>query len=245
MSAKIDTAMVLAAGFGKRLRPITEAIPKPLVPVGGRTMLDRALDAAEDAGITKAVVNVHWLGQQIVDHCAHRASPETVISDERDRILETAGGVIKALPLLGGAPFLLLNADTFWVERGKSNLKAMIDAFDPSRMDVLLMLCPLDRTTGHSGGGDFAMNADGRLARLEDKSDPAGLLYAGATIYNPAVFNGAKAEPHSLNVYYDKAIAQGRLFGHVMENAHWFTVGTPEALPAAEAELVSLSHRFH
>lgn len=240
MTVRIKTAMILAAGFGKRLRPITETIPKPLVPVGGRTMLDRSLDLAEAAGVAKAVVNVHYLADLVVGHCRARAHPPVTISDETDQILETGGGVVKALPLLGDEPFLLLNADTFWIEWGKPNLAAMMDIFDPARMDVLLMLCRLKDTTGHAGGGDFEMDSEGRLTRLADKADPAGLLYAGATIYNPAIFSGAAAEPHSLNVYYDRAIAEGRLFGHVMTDGHWFTVGTPEALPAAERKLEQL-----
>jgi MurNAc alpha-1-phosphate uridylyltransferase len=239
--ASVKKAMILAAGFGTRLRPITNTIPKPLVPVGGRTMLDRSLDLAEAAGVTGAVVNVHYLADRIVAHCKARPSPEIAISDETARILETGGGVVKALPLLGDDPFLLLNADTFWVEWGRPNLAAMIAAFDPARMDILLMLCRLNDTTGHAGGGDFTMDADGRLSRLADKADPAGLLYAGATIYNPAIFEGAAVEPHSLNLYYDRAIDAGRLFGHVMADGHWFTVGTPDALPAAEAKLSELS----
>lgn len=241
MVASVKKAMILAAGFGTRLRPITKTVPKPLVPVAGRTMLDRSLDLAEAAGIAEAVVNVHYLADQIVTHCAERASPEIHISDETEEILETGGGVVKALPLLGADPFLLLNADTFWVEWGHPNLAAMIDTFDPGSMDILLMLCRLSDTTGHAGGGDFAMDEAGRLTRLTDKSDPSGLLYAGAAIYNPAIFAGAAAEPHSLNIYYDRAIAKGRLFGHVMEDGHWFTVGTPDALPAAEAKLAELA----
>jgi MurNAc alpha-1-phosphate uridylyltransferase len=240
MSMRIKTAMILAAGFGKRLRPITETIPKPLVPVGGRTMLDRSLDLAEAAGVENAVVNVHYLADQIIGHCRARAHPPVTISDETDRILETGGGVVKALPLLGNDPFLLLNADTFWIEWGAPNLAAMMAGFDPARMDVLLMLCRLKDTTGHAGGGDFEMDEDGRLTRFADKTDPAGLLYAGATIYNAAIFDGATAEPHSLNLYYDRAIAKGRLFGHMMADGHWFTVGTPEALPAAERKLEQL-----
>jgi N-acetyl-alpha-D-muramate 1-phosphate uridylyltransferase len=240
MPVDLKKAMILAAGLGKRLRPITDKVPKPLVSVGGRTMLDRSLDIAEQAGITEAVVNVHYLADQIIGHCATRSRPAITISDESDRILETGGGVVKALPLIGSDPFLLLNADTFWVERGRPNIRAMAEMFDPDRMDVLLMLCRLGDTTGHNGGGDFIMDADGRLARLQDKSDPDGLLYAGATIYNPEIFKGAAAEPHSLNVYYDRAIASGRLFGHVMQDGHWFTVGMPEALPEAEAVLASL-----
>lgn len=241
MAVSVKKAMILAAGFGTRLRPITNTVPKPLVPVGGRAMLDRSLDLAEAAGVAEAVVNVHYLADQIVAHSADRASPEIVISDETDRILETGGGVVKALPLLGADPFLLLNADTFWVEWGRPNLAAMMGAFDPKRMDILLMLCRLNDTTGHAGGGDFLIDGSGRLTRLADKADPSGLLYAGATIYNPAIFEGAAAEPHSLNLYYDRAIAEGRLFGHVMEDGHWFTVGTPDALPAAEAKLAELA----
>ena len=240
MVQSVKKAMILAAGFGKRLRPITETIPKPLVPVGGRTMLDRSLDLAVAAGVEQAVVNVHYLADRIVAHCAGRDRPQIAISDETAGILETGGGVVKALPLLGSDPFLLLNADTFWVEWGRPNLAAMIGEFDPARMDVLLMLCRLSDTTGHAGGGDFRMDSEGRLTRLADKSDPAGLLYAGATIYNPAIFEGAAAEPHSLNLYYDRAIAKGRLFGHIMQNGHWFTVGTPAALPEAEAKLKAL-----
>lgn len=240
MVQSVKKAMILAAGFGTRLRPITDTVPKPLVPVGGKTMLDRSLDLAVAAGIEQAVVNVHYLADRIVAHCRSRAEPAIAVSDETGRILETGGGVVKALPLLGSDPFLLLNADTFWIEWGRPNLAAMIDEFDPSRMDILLMLCRLSDTTGHGGGGDFAMDEAGRLTRLADKSDPSGLLYAGATIYNPAIFEGAAAEPHSLNLYYDRAIAAGRLFGHVMTDGHWFTVGTPEALPAAEAKLKQL-----
>lgn len=240
MVQSVKKAMILAAGLGKRLRPITDTIPKPLVPVGGKTMLDRSLDLAVAAGIEEVVVNVHYLANQVVAHCATRETPAIVISNETDRILETGGGVVKALPFLGADPFLLLNADTFWVEWGRANLAAMIEKFDPASMDILLMLCRLSDTTGHSGGGDFTMDGDGRLTRLADRSDPAGLLYAGATIYNPSLFAGAVAEPHSLNLYFDRAIAQGRLFGHVMADGHWFTVGTPDALPAAEAKLKEL-----
>jgi MurNAc alpha-1-phosphate uridylyltransferase len=241
MAADIDTAMVLAAGFGKRLRPITDTLPKPLVKVGGRTMLDRTLDAVEGAGITKAVVNIHYLGEQIAAHCKNRGKPKITISDERDRILETGGGVVKALSLLGKRPFLLLNADTFWIEWGRPNIEAMMKRFDPASMDILLMLCRLDATVGHNGGADFFMDDAGRLRRLVDKSDPEGLLYAGATIYNPAIFEGAAAEPHSLNVYYDRAIRSGRLFGHEMTDGRWFTVGTVEGLTEVEAELAAMN----
>ncbi|MBO6637068.1 MAG: nucleotidyltransferase family protein [Roseitalea sp.] len=238
MTARVSTAMVLAAGFGKRLRPITDTVPKPLVPVGGRTMLDRALDAAEAAGIERAVVNVHYLGEQIIAHCANRSTPATAISDERDAILETGGGVVRALPLLGEAPFALLNADTFWVDGGGPTLAAMTKAFDPERMDMLLLTAHLAHTTGHSGGIDFALDADNRIARAPDKTG-SGVIYAGAAVIDPAIFAGAHAEPHSLNRYFDRAIAAGRLFGHTLENGHWYTVGTPDGLAAVEAHLAT------
>lgn len=233
---KISVAMVLAAGFGKRLRPITETTPKPLVPVGGRTMLDRALDTVQKAGIVRVVVNVHYLGEQIIDHCAARAKPACAISDERGAILETGGGVVKALPLLGDEPFALINADTFWIDGPEPALPAMVERFDPDRMDMLLLLAPLDATTGHSGGRDFTLHDDGRLSR----GGAHGHVYAGAAIINPAIFDGASDTPHSLNVYFDRAIQSGRLHGHLMQGGHWITVGTPDGLIEAEKKLAGL-----
>ena len=234
----IDTAMVLAAGFGKRLRPITDTVPKPLVAVGGKTMLDRALDAVQAAGIGRAVVKVHYLGEQIIAHCDQRDRPEIAISDERDRILETGGGVVKALPLIGTAPFALVNADTFWVDRGRSTLPAMIDMFDPARMDMLLLTVRLADTTGHSGGVDFTRDPEGRITRAT-RHEADGLIYAGAAIIDPAALAGADAEPHSLNIHFDRSIAAGRLFTHTLEDGHWYTVGTPDGLAAVDAHLAA------
>lgn len=237
--ADINKAMVLAAGFGKRLRPITLTTPKPLVPVACKTMLDRVLDLAKDAGINEAVVNIHHLGDQIITHCVMRAAPRIAISDERDQILETAGGVIKALPLLGHDPFLLLNADTFLVDDGKSRtLDRLMNAFDPAEMDILLLLCRHDDATGHSGGSDFIYRA-GQAGQIERarSDDRGGLIYAGVGIFNPTIFAGSDAVPHSLNVYFDQALAGGRLHGITLENAHWYTVGTPLALEEAERRL--------
>ncbi|MCO6386906.1 nucleotidyltransferase family protein [Aliihoeflea sp. 40Bstr573] len=226
--------MVLAAGLGTRMRPITDTIPKPLVEVAGRTLLDRALDALNNAGIESAVVNVHHLGDQIVTHCARRNHPRIIISDERNRLLDSAGGIVKALPLLGSAPFVLLNADTFWIDTGQSNLAALAVAWDASRMDMLLMLVPVAHTTGHGTKTDFLMDGEGRLARA--KGDAAGFVYAGAAIVDPAIFKDAEADPHSLNLYFDRAIDAGRLHGHVMDG-HWITVGTPGAIAEAEAAI--------
>ncbi len=239
MTTGITHTMILAAGFGKRLRPITDTTPKPLVKVGGRTMLDRALDAAVAAGITKAVVNVHYLGEQIIEHCAGRTDPAIAISDERAEILDTGGGIVSALPLLGEAPFLLINADTFWTEpKGETVLSGMIAGFDPPRMDMALLVVAPEQTTGHSGGIDFHLGADGRLARAPKGAD-TGYIYAGAAIIAPHVFSDAPDGPHSLNLQFDAAIRAGHLFGHAITGGHWYTVGTPAGLEEAEAHLAA------
>lgn len=233
MSAvKPDAAMVLAAGLGKRMLPITAKLPKPLVRIAGKTLLDWGLDALAEAGVSKAVVNVHYLPDQIIAHVASRQKPEVVISDESAELLDSAGGIAHALPMLGAAPFFILNADTFWIDRTSSNLDRLALAWDPSSMDILLMLADFQSATGHSGGSDFLLAGDGKLARA--CGAPDGLIYAGAAILHPRIFDGARVGRHSLNLHFDKAIAQGRLHGMKMDG-HWITVGTPDAVPLAEA----------
>jgi MurNAc alpha-1-phosphate uridylyltransferase len=224
--------MVLAAGLGKRMRPITETIPKPLVKVAGKTLLDWGLDSLADVGVAKAVVNVHYFPEQIVAHTAHRATPEIVISDESDGLLDSAGGIVKALPELGLDPFYVLNADTFWIDHGAPNLARLALAWDAASMDILLMLADIDSATGHSGGTDFLVALNGALRR--SMGDPAGLIYAGAAIIHPRIFDSAPSGPHSLNSYFDAAIAKNRLFGMAIDGS-WITVGTPDAIPLAEA----------
>ena len=236
-----DTAMVLAAGLGKRLRPITDTIPKPLVPIRGKALLDWGLDGLAAAGVRRAVVNVHHLGDRIVAHVAARRSPAVEISDESARLLDSGGGIVQALPRLGAEPFYVLNADTFWIDRGGSSLLALAEAWDPGRMDILLLLADPACATGHGSGTDFLRDAGGRLSRSAGAAD--GFVYAGAAILHPRIFAGARAEPHSLNLYFDRAIADGRLYGRVMRG-HWITVGTPDAIPAAEAAVArALSER--
>ncbi|MER9593472.1 nucleotidyltransferase family protein [Mesorhizobium sp. M0244] len=225
------TAMVLAAGLGKRMRPITETMPKPLIKVAGKALLDWGLDSLAEAGVAKAVVNVHYLPQQIVDHVAKRSVPKIIISDESSGLLDSAGGIVKALPSLR-APFYVLNADTFWIDSGVSNLRRLALAWKGATMDILLMLADLQSATGHSGGTDFLMASGGALRRANN--DPAGLIYAGAAIVHPRIFKDAPAGPLSLNAYFDAAIAAGHLFGMTMRG-HWITVGTPDAIPRAEA----------
>ena len=223
--------MVLAAGLGKRMRPITDRIPKPLVEIAGRTLIDRGLDALDHAGVERIVVNVHHLADQLIAHLASR-DPAVIVSDERDSLLESGGGIVRALPLLGDEPFFVVNADTFWIDGPQgAELDALVLAWDGTRMDSLLMLVPIDRTTGHTGGTDFLRDPDGRLSRA--KGDPAGYVYAGAAILHPRLFADASADAHSLNQEFDSALAAGRLFGHVMAG-DWITVGTPDAIEPAE-----------
>ena len=231
-------AMVLAAGLGKRMRPITDTIPKPLVPVAGRTLLDWGLDSLAGAGVVKAVVNVRYFPEQIAAHVALRKAPKVVISDESGGLLDSAGGIVKALSELGTEPFYIINADTFWIDRGPPNLSRLALAWDPAKMDILLMLADPNSATGHTGSTDFLLNGTGALRR--SGGDPSGLIYAGAAIVNPRIFKAAPSGPLSLNRYFDAAIAEGRLFGAKMDG-YWITVGTPDAIPLAEAAIARAS----
>ena len=229
----IDTAMVLAAGLGKRMRPITDVMPKPMVKVGGKPMIDWGLDSLQEAGVRKAVVNVHYLADQLEAHLTARAAPRIVFSDERAVLLESGGGILRALPLLGDNPFFVINSDTFWLEGEGSNLGRLAAMFNSDSMDILLMLAAHNQATGYEGRGDFAMDMSSRLRRpLPDETVP--YIYAGAAIIHPRVFEDAAHEPHSLNRQFNKAMADGRLFGMAMLG-EWLTVGTPDAIPAAEA----------
>jgi MurNAc alpha-1-phosphate uridylyltransferase len=228
-------AMVLAAGFGLRLRPITLTKPKPLVAVGGRMMLDRALDSLAASGVVEAVVNAHYLREQVVARLAERRAadraPHTVASEEEE-LLDTGGGIKKALPLLGSAPFLAVNADIVWQDGASPALERLGTAFDPRRMDALLLLVARDRAVGFEGPGDFFLAGDGRLVRRGDAAT-APYVYAGLQVLAPHVFDGAPDGPFSLNRIYDRAIAAGRLFGLAHDGA-WYHVGTPEALDEAD-----------
>jgi MurNAc alpha-1-phosphate uridylyltransferase len=240
VSARPTTAMVLAAGLGKRMRPLTDTTPKPLIEVAGKTLLDWGLDTLTLGGVERAVVNVHYLGGQIIDHVATRTKPLIEISDERDELLDSAGGIVKALPQLGSEPFYILNADTFWIDGDRSQIEALALAWDSDSMDILLMLAHPDHATGHSGSIDFQIDADGRLSRARGASE--GFIYAGAGIIHPRIFAGAEPTAHSLNLYFDRAISEGRLFGQVMDG-HWITVGTPDAIEPAEQAVARATAR--
>jgi N-acetyl-alpha-D-muramate 1-phosphate uridylyltransferase len=233
-----DTAMVLAAGLGMRMRPLTLTTPKPLVPVAGRALIDHILDALAEAGIAKAVVNVHYLASQVEEHVARRAAPTVIVSDERDRLLDNGGGVKKALPLIGasrpGAPFFVLNSDSFWIDGPRPNLARMAEAFDAERMDLLMLVAASSAATGYDGIGDYLMDADGRLQRRGERQ-VVPFVYAGVIIIKPSLFEDTP-DVFSLNLLFDRAQANGRLYGLRLDG-NWLHVGTPEAIGLAEAKI--------
>ncbi len=232
-------AMVLAAGLGQRMRPITDTLPKPLVTIGGKAMLDHALDRLAAVGVTHAVVNVHHLADQIEAHLAGRQAPAITISDEREALLETGGGLAKALPLLGPDPFFHLNSDSLWIEPGASNLARMVEAWNPESMDALLLLAARETSVGYDGAGDFLCDAAGRLARRPSGGE-APFVYAGVAILHPNTMAGRPVAKWSLNRVFDDLIAAGRLHGLALEG-QWLHVGTPEAIPEAERRIAAMA----
>ncbi|WP_062228265.1 nucleotidyltransferase family protein [Aureimonas frigidaquae] len=234
---KPRTAMVLAAGLGKRMRPVTAMIPKPLVEVGGKALIDYGVDALLRNGVSRIVVNVHYLPDLLRAHMRKRRGAEIVISDETDMLLESGGGIVKALPELGPDPFYVINSDTFWIDGYRDNLDLMAQMWDASRMDVLLLIADMKRSTGYEGRGDFHMDVEGRLTRVGER-DMSPFIYGGAAIIHPRVFAGQAVETFSLNRIFDRAIAEGRLFG-VRLDGLWLTVGTPAAIVDAERVLMA------
>ncbi len=204
--------MVLAAGRGTRMQPLTDKIPKPMVAVAGKPLIDHVLDRLAQTGVERAVVNVHYLADQLIRHLASRTRPKVVISDERGLLLGTGGGVKKALPELGDAPFFHINSDTIWIDGVKPNLARLADVFDPSTMDGLLLLAPTAGSVGYAGRGDFAMAPDGRL-RQRAEQEIAPFVYAGAAILSPALFAGTPSGEFSLTTLFDRAAGAGRLHG--------------------------------
>jgi MurNAc alpha-1-phosphate uridylyltransferase len=232
MSVKPTKAMVLAAGLGLRMRPLTDKMPKPLVSVAGQPLLDHVLDKLGRAGVSEAVVNVHYLPDQIIDHVASRTSPHVTISDERDQVLGTGGGVVKALPLLGDAPFYHVNSDTLWIDGVRPNLERLAENFDHARMDIMLLMAPTADSIGYAGRGDYSMLPDGTL-RKRKENQVVPFVYAGAAILSPSMFADAPNGEFSLTKMFDRAEEQGRLFGLRLDGL-WMHVGTPDAVHAAE-----------
>ena len=233
----IDRAMVLAAGLGTRMRPLTDTLPKPLVPVAGRALLDHVLDRLAGAGVAEAVVNVHHMADSIEKHLKGRTRPKITISDERGELLDTGGGVVKALKLLGAAPFFHVNSDTIWVEGVTPNLGRLAAMFEPAEMDAAVLLAATATSIGYDGRGDFAMAPDGRLKRRAER-EVVPFVYAGAAVLSPGLFADSPKGAFSLNRLFDRAIDAGRLFGLRLEGT-WMHVGTPAAIKAAEAAILA------
>ncbi len=224
--------MVFAAGRGMRMRPLTQTVPKPLIKVGGRPMIDHLLDRFALAGVGTAVVNVHHLADQIEAHLATRTAPKIVISDERDLLLDQGGAIKKALPVLGGAPFFLCNTDAFWVEGAKPNLNRLAAAWNPDEMDVLLLVAATPTSSGIDWPGDFTMDGFGRLTKREERR-VAPFVYSGIGIIKPELFADAPDGPFRLLPYFIKAAETGRLHGLRLDGI-WLHVGTPQAIDDAE-----------
>ena len=231
-SAVPERAMVLAAGLGKRMRPLTDTRPKALVEVLGRALIDHVLDRIAALGVAAAVVNVHHFAQALEAHLARREAPGVIISDERRELLDTGGGTIRALPLLGTAPFLLVNSDSLWIEAANSNLERLARHFDPVRMDALLLIASVGDSIGYDGRGDYNLAADGRLQRRA-RGENAPFVYAGCAMIAPVLFAGAPENAFPLSVLFDRTEQRGRLFGLAMEGT-FLHVGTPAAIALAE-----------
>lgn len=232
-------AMILAAGLGTRLRPITDVTPKPLVKVAGRALIDYCFDLLRQAGISRAVVNKHHLAEQISDYAEAVTDLEVNVSDETQALLETGGGVKKALPLLGELPFFVLNSDVIVLDTGASSLLQMHDMWEDGKMDALLLLHPVETAVGYAGSGDFHLGADGRLTRRM-QGEGAPYLFTGVQLLNPVLFDDMPEGAFSLNLLYDKALASGRLYG-LVHHGHWLHVGTPEAVIEAGERIEALT----
>lgn len=233
MSTSPKCAMVLAAGLGKRMRPITDTMPKPLVRLAGRTLLDRAIDALASAGIEQIVVNIHYLGAMIEDHLASRTAPEIILSREDGMLLETGGGIAKALPYLGSDPFFAVNADIAWTDGSTPALTRLAAAWQDAAMDALLLLYPVSQATGYDGAGDYDIADDGRLRRRTDEP-AAPFVFTGVQLLHPRLFDGAPEGRFSLSLLYDRAQETGRLYG-LVHDGDWHHIGTPAGLAEAEA----------
>ena len=231
-----DTAFVLAAGLGKRMRPLTAARPKPLVEVAGQSLIDHVLDRLRAAGVGKIVVNAHYLADALEAHLKARANDlDVVISDERKQLMETGGGLVRALPMIDADPFLVVNSDNYWLDGPADTLHLLASLWRDEDMDALLLLVPQARAGNHGGQGDFHMKADGRLARRE-KGKVAPFVFTGIQMVSKRLLRDAPDGPFSTNILWDRAIAEGRCFGAVHQGL-WFDVGNPAAIKATERAL--------
>lgn len=231
------TAMVMAAGLGKRMRPLTVTRPKPLVEVAGKALLDHTLDRLRAAGVKRAVVNVHYLADALEAHLRRHVSDiEIVISDERAQLMETGGGLVQALPLLGDQPFVTVNSDNLWIDGPVDAIKLLAQRWDAATMDALMLMVPLARANCHGGQGDFHLDARGRITGRRRPGRLAPFVWTGVQIMSPRLITDWPEGPFSTNLFWDRAIAAGRAYG-VVHQGLWFDVGTPAAIAVAETML--------
>lgn len=232
-----ETAMVMAAGLGKRMRPLTATRPKPLVEVAGKPLIDHVFDRLRAAGVRRAVVNVHYLADALEAHLRNRVEGvEIAVSDERGRLMETGGGIVRARALLGDKPFLCVNSDNLWVDGPIDAIRTLAAQWDDTRMDALLLLVPLARANGHGGRGDFRVDPFGRIVGRRAKGRIAPFVFTGVQILSPRVIRDWPEGPFSTNLFWDRAIEAGRAWA-VIHQGLWFDVGTPQAIALTEAIL--------
>lgn len=232
-----QTAMVMAAGLGKRMLPLTLDRPKPLLSVAGKFLIDHSLERLAEAGVKRAVVNVHYRAEMVEDHlAAHNHGMEIVISDERAQLMETGGGLMQAKHLLNADPFLCVNSDNIWTNGLENTLQRLADHWDDALMDMLLLLVPLAQANNHSGKGDFNLSAEGRLSRRAPDEETAPYVFTGIQMMTKRALVNAPHGPFSTMLFWERAIAVGRCFGLVHDGL-WFDVGSPAAIPATEAVL--------
>jgi MurNAc alpha-1-phosphate uridylyltransferase len=233
-----ETAMVMAAGIGKRMRPLTATRPKPLIQVAGQPLLDHVFDRLRAAGIKRAVVNVHYLADALEAHLKHRVKGvDIIVSDERDQLMETGGGIVKAREMIGDKPFVVANADNLWVDGPADTIKLLASRWDDDAMDALLLMVPLARAHNHGGLGDFHLDANGRITGRRKPGRVAPFVYTGVQILSPRVIHDWPEGPFSTNLFWNRAIEAGRAYGFVHQGL-WFDVGTPPAIAKTEALLI-------
>jgi N-acetyl-alpha-D-muramate 1-phosphate uridylyltransferase len=233
---KVDTAMVMAAGLGTRMRPLTNDRPKPLVEVAGKPLIAHTLDKLRIAGVCKVVVNIHYLPDKVVDYLdKHARDFEVAISDERKLLMETGGGLVQALPMIEADPFYCVNSDAVWTDGSVDALTRLADAWDGNRMDGLLLLVPRERAYSHRGSGDFSLDGESRPVR-RGSAESAPFVYTGIQLLSRAFLNDAPSGPFSTNILWDRSIAAGRLFG-LEHQGDWFDIGSPQAVAPTEAAL--------
>lgn len=232
-----DVAMVLSAGLGKRMRPLTASRPKPLVQVAGKPLIDHALDKLSEAGVARAVVNVHYLADAMEAYLAQRQVPAIAISDERSALLETGGGMVKALPLIGTDPFFCLNSDNIWLDGRRNIFAHLSDHWDADRMDALLLLVPHARAFNYRGKGDFHMDALGRISRRRS-GRVAPFIYSGIQIVSHRLLRDAPEGAFGTMALWQRAMDEGRLYG-LSHLGLWYEVGEPQMIAPTEAALKS------